>query len=195
MIKRQITKINNDADNRNGLRGNGTLETGRESTSDTSQDGERGTGSTAKQDSEQGGERSGLGKGSNSKGNKPGSGQGVHDGNAESELLPTESGTDRDNSGNDGSNLEETDTDREGKILVSIESIDRYFRTINRTINRTLQSKNKPNGSVGQVLGRTGTRTQGSTTQRTIKPKTVDELRNSGNQSSIGKEKTIQAKG
>jgi hypothetical protein len=42
-------------------------------------------------------------------------------------------------------------------------------------------------------LGRTGKGNVGSNSKGTIK--TIDELRNSGNQGSNGKEKTIQAKG
>lgn len=58
-----------------------------------------------------------------------------------------------------------------------------------------INSNIKLNGSVGQVLGRTGKRTPGSTAQRTIKSKTTDELRNSGPQNSNAEEETSQAEG
>ena len=53
----------------------------------------------------------------------------------------------------------------------------------------------KRNGSVEQVLGRTGKGNQGGNSQRSNKSKATDKLRYNKDQGSNGKEKTIQAEG
>lgn len=53
----------------------------------------------------------------------------------------------------------------------------------------------KPNGSVGQVLGRTGKGNQSSNSKAGIKSKATDKLRNNQDEVSNGEEKASQAEG